>query len=143
MEALTGRGYLLCICTLAVLLFCVVACDEDPENRASWGGADGDADTDTDSDTDADTDNDADTDVDTDADTDADTDTDSDSNSCTTIEWGSGCSTNNIVSNWFMATALADSTGDHIVEPEEVTITLEQLHCSGHKSLLVMMGDSL
>lgn len=60
---------------------------------------------------------------------------------CPDVEWGSGMSTGNAVSNWAMS-GFIDGDLDGVVEQEQVDFTLEDIHCTGQQSLVVMWGDT-
>lgn len=69
-------------------------------------------------------------------------DTDSADDECTApFEWGSGLEQYEIPGNWEF-TGYFDQDGDGVVEQEEVTFTLEDIHCTGLQSLVVIVGDT-
>ncbi len=72
---------------------------------------------------------------------DADSDSDGDPGVCTAVEWGAGCQKDKVVGNWQL-TGFADSDGDHLVEQVSTLISMEDIHCSGAKSLIVGVGDT-
>ena len=76
-----------------------------------------------------------------DGDEDAGSDTDTGDWVCPDVEWGSGMSIGNAVSNWTM-NGYIDSDLDGVVEETEVEFTLEDIHCTGKQSLIVMWGDT-
>lgn len=46
-----------------------------------------------------------------------------------------------VIANW-SHTGYIDQDGDGIVEPELVPFTMEDVHCTGKRSMLVLMGDT-
>ncbi|MCP4679685.1 MAG: hypothetical protein GY854_30180 [Deltaproteobacteria bacterium] len=107
----------------------------------SDGDADGDSDGDADGDSDGDSDGDADGDSDGDADGDSDGDADGDADQCSPIQWGAGAQKGQSIGNWQL-TGFADTDSDHLVEKVSTLITMEDIHCSGAKSLVISIGDS-
>ncbi len=103
-------------CVWAVMLLALPGCDEDETDR--WAaGPDGDAGSDDDDDSNGDT------------------------AGCVPVEWGSGAVKGQPVGNWQLS-GFSDGDGDHIVEQLATTVTLEDIHCTGKKSLIVSIGDS-
>jgi hypothetical protein len=74
-------------------------------------------------------------------DTDTDSDSDSDTGECSPVEWGSGLIIDQAVSNWSQ-TGYIDSDLDGVVEQQEVEFTLEDVHCTGKESMVVIYGDT-
>jgi hypothetical protein len=71
-----------------------------------------------------------------------DSDADSDADVCEPpFEWGSGLEQYEIPANWEL-TGYIDADGDGLVEEEEVEFTLEDIHCMGVQSLVVIVGDT-
>ena len=91
----------------------------------------------------ADTDTDTDTDTDSDTDTDTDTETETETEGCSEVDWGSMCNVGDVPGNWEM-TGWMDQNGDGTLSDDEktdVAFTLEDIHCSGHQSLLWLISD--
>lgn len=61
--------------------------------------------------------------------------------SCTEIEWGTGFAVGEVVANW-EHTGYIDDDGDGVVEEEEVEFNLEDVHCSGAKTMVLIIGDT-
>jgi len=165
MQIISGSRKLamLCLFMTAIFSLCIASCDDgtartpDPGSSGDNGGsgdtdtdtdtdAGGDSDTDTDADGDSDTDTDADadgdSDTDMDADTDSDTDTDADADSdCPPVTWGQGLIKGKIVANWVQS-GYIDSNNDGVVEQQDVQFSLEDIHCSGMESLILIVGDT-
>ena len=65
------------------------------------------------------------------------------------VDWGNAGAGNTpieqdvgqVIANW-SHTGYIDQDGDGIVEPELVSFTMEDVHCTGKKSMLVLMGDT-
>ena len=83
----------------------------------------------------------SDSDSDGDSDGDSDSDSDSDADECEPPTWGSGAGIGMPVANWTVS-GYADGDGDHVVEQEEVTFSLEDIHCRGVQSAVVLIGDT-
>jgi hypothetical protein len=74
---------------------------------------------------------------------DAGTDTDTDTDDCTAVEWGDLTDfTEGIpVGNW-IHNGYIDGDQDGFVEEAEVEFSLEQIHCAGYESIVLMVGDT-
>lgn len=65
------------------------------------------------------------------------------------IDWGNAGAGNTpidqdvgqVIANW-SHTGYIDQDGDGIVETEQVSFNMEDVHCTGKKSMLVLMGDT-
>ena len=59
------------------------------------------------------------------------------------VEWGFGgeFTVGEAVGNWALA-GYVDSDGDGQVEEVEVDFNLEDVHCAGHRTLVLVAGDS-
>jgi hypothetical protein len=55
--------------------------------------------------------------------------------------WGSGLVVDETVENW-QFTGYMDSNGDGVVEPEEVTFDMEDIHCTGKQSVVFVLVDT-
>jgi hypothetical protein len=73
--------------------------------------------------------------------TDGDTDTDTDD--CEPVSWGAltDFTEGMPVGNW-SHTGYFDGDQDGFVEETEVTVSLEDIHCAGYESIVVMVGDT-
>jgi hypothetical protein len=71
----------------------------------------------------------------------SDSDTDGDADQCTEVAWGSGLTVGQPVANWTQ-TGYLDSTGDGVVEQEEVEFTLEDINCDGVDSIVLIIGST-
>jgi len=60
-----------------------------------------------------------------------------------TVEWGFGgeYTVGEPVGNWALS-GYVDSDGDGAVEEVEVAFNLEDVHCAGHRYLVLIAGDS-
>jgi len=71
-------------------------------------------------------------------------DTDSDTtpaDQCTEVAWGSGLTEGEPVANWTQ-TGYIDSTGDGVVEEEEVDFSLEDVNCDGVDTIVLIIGST-
>ncbi len=59
---------------------------------------------------------------------------------CAEVAWGSGFTKGQPIANWDLR-GFVDADGDHLVEQDEVEFTLEDIHCSGKESLVLVMGE--
>ena len=116
---------LLCICTAAAWGALQVACDDSRD----FGDEDDDG-------------SDSDSDGDSDSDSDGDSDGDTDTGPCEPPVWGSGLSLGNPVANWQVAAGYMDADFDGVIEQEEVAYSLEDIHCMGVQSIVVVVGDT-
>jgi hypothetical protein len=106
-------GVLLCICIAAAWAFLAASCDDSRDY-----GDDDDDDGDTESEEDTGT------------------------GECSQVAWGGGCSVGNPVGNWSITSGYMDSDLDGVIEEEEVSFTLEEIHCAGVQSLVFVAGDT-
>jgi len=67
-------------------------------------------------------------------------DTDVEIDDCTEVAWGSGLEVGQPVANWTQ-TGYIDSTGDGVVEQEEVEFSLEDVNCDGVDSIVLIIGS--
>jgi len=133
---------LFCFCAILTLAFasaCAGSSGEHTDSNAETE-QDSDADSNSDSSSDLDSGPDSDSEADSDSDTSSDTNTDIDSGDCADVDWGEGCGDAGPIGN-LPFSGYADETGDHLVEQIKTTISMADLHCSGAKSLVVLVGD--
>jgi hypothetical protein len=72
-----------------------------------------------------------------------DTDTDTDTDVCAPVEWGELADfTEGLpVGNW-VHRGYIDGDQDGFVEEVEVEFSLEDIHCAGYESIVLMVGDT-
>jgi hypothetical protein len=109
-----NRRWFLLLACLALALGLAAACDESGDGE---GGGDADSDSDSDGDTDTST------------------------GPCSEVPWGGGFSIGSAVANWEQP-GYIDGDLDGVVEEEEVTFTLEDIHCAGIESIVFVAGDT-
>jgi len=107
------------------LAFATPACDGSGSGR-DGSGSDGDSDGDSDSDTDGDTDGDSDSECEDD------------------VPWGelSAYTEGLPVGNWSFENGYIDSDNDGFVEEEDTPFTLQDIHCAGHQSAVLIGGGT-
>jgi hypothetical protein len=59
---------------------------------------------------------------------------------CAPVAWGSGLVVGQPVADW-QATGYADGDGDGVVEQQKVSFSLEDVHCTGKRAMVLLVGD--
>ncbi len=78
----------------------------------------------------------------TDTDTDTDTDADTDTGVCeVTATWGGSIFSNGSFVKNFNIAGLFDGDGDGVVDDEEAPFTMEDIFCTGFKSVVIAVSD--